>query len=127
VPGVLSEEDRKVYTGLKRDRNALERKPVPSQDLALSVNHCDVTPPTTYVMIRGNPNTPGKDEIKPGFPAVLGLPLPEVPAPAKGAKSSGRRTVLANWLASPVNGFAGEASQFASTVRRRTRSRPASS
>src|SRR5439155_22388038 len=41
--------------------------------------------------------------VKPGFPAVFGLPDPVIPEPAKGARTSGRRTVLANWLASPDN------------------------
>jgi mono/diheme cytochrome c family protein len=100
VPGKLTEEEKQTYNWLKSQKNQLERKPVPNQDMALSVNHCDVTPPKTHVLIRGNPATPGKDEIKPGFPAVLGLPEPTA-TPTK--TSSGRRTVLANWLVDPAN------------------------
>jgi mono/diheme cytochrome c family protein len=105
VPQFLEGEAKTKYQEMRRKLNELTRMPLPPRDIALSVNHCDVKPATTFVMIRGNPNTPGKDEIKPGFPAVLGLPTPEIPEPAPGAKSSGRRTVLANWLASPSNPF----------------------
>jgi mono/diheme cytochrome c family protein len=105
IPMYIDPDLRPKYQQLRKQLSDVQKEPLPSQQFALSVNHCDVSPPTTYVMVRGNPNTPGKEEIKPGFPAVLGLPLPEVPAPAAGAKSSGRRTVLANWLASPSNPF----------------------
>jgi hypothetical protein len=41
--------------------------------------------------------------VKPAFPEVLGLPEPTIEPPKRGAKSSGRRTVLANWIADPKN------------------------
>ncbi len=37
------------------------------------------------------------------MPEVLGFPAPAIPKPDKGAKSSGRRTVLADWIASKDN------------------------
>jgi hypothetical protein len=43
--------------------------------------------------------------VRPGFPAVLGLPDPAIPVADKTAKTSGRRTVLANWIASKDNPF----------------------
>ena len=101
----VAETQKAEFESLRKQLVELQRKPQPAREFALSVNQCDATPATTYVMIRGNPNTPGKDEVKPGFPAVLGLPTPEIPDAHKGAKSSGRRTVLANWLASPTNPF----------------------
>ncbi|MBK9168612.1 MAG: PSD1 domain-containing protein [Bryobacterales bacterium] len=42
-----------------------------------------------------------KDQIRPGFPAVVGGG--DVPDAPEGAKSTGRRTALANWIASPEN------------------------
>jgi mono/diheme cytochrome c family protein len=93
------------YAALKAERAELEKKSAPpGQQLALSVNNCDRNPPATHLMVRGSPHAPGK-EVAPGFPAVLGLPDPAVPAPGPGAKSSGRRTVLADWVASPDNPF----------------------
>jgi hypothetical protein len=74
----------------------------PARAAALSVNHCPVRPPDTFVMVRGNAHSPGA-RVEPGFPAVLGFPPPVLPKPGKGAASSGRRTVLADWVASPHN------------------------
>src|SRR5204862_2063998 len=76
----------------------------PVQQLALSVNNCYNNPPPTHVLTRGIPSAKGK-EVKPGFPEVLGLPEPVIPAPKAGAKTSGRRTVLADWIASKDNPF----------------------
>jgi hypothetical protein len=77
-------------------------RPSAGKELALSVNHCLVNPPDTFVMGRGNPHNPGA-KVVPGFPTVLGFPDPTLARPAKGAKSSNRRTVLANWIASKDN------------------------
>jgi hypothetical protein len=102
VPGLTGKE-KEEYTALAAERKELSRRQdPPGRQLALSVNNCDVNPKPTHVLIRGSPHAPGK-EVKPGFPAVLGLPDPAIPAPKPGAKSSGRRTVLANWIASKDN------------------------
>jgi hypothetical protein len=105
VVPALKGKQKDDYAALRKERFALERKNnVPGQELALSVNNCDRSPPPTHVMVRGSPHAPGK-EVKPGFPEVLGLPEPTVPAPKAGQKSSGRRTVLAEWVASRDNPF----------------------
>ncbi len=99
----LSGSPKEQYAALRKERTELEKKPVPAgQLLALSVNNCDRTPPATHVLIRGSPQAPGK-QVQPGFPEVLGLPDPIIPPPRPGQKSSGRRTVLARWIASPDN------------------------
>jgi mono/diheme cytochrome c family protein len=79
-----------------------ERAAPGGRALALSVNHCPVNPPDAFVMARGNPRSPGV-KVEPGFPSVLGFPAPSIPKPEKGARSSGRRTILANWIASKNN------------------------
>ncbi len=56
----------------------------------------------TKILMRGNPNLEG-DDVAPNFPAILGFPAPVIPKEAPGAKTSGKRTVLANWLASKDN------------------------
>ncbi len=61
--------------------------------------------PKQFIHLRGNANVPG-DEVTPGFPEVLGPAgnqLANVPVPANGAKSTGRRLVLARWIASRNN------------------------
>src|SRR6185312_14868517 len=92
---------RTDYLGLRAERMVLQRKPLPAgQEFALSVNQCDPRPPAVFVLPRGNAHAKGP-EVKPGFPEVLGFATPVIP-PAKG-KTSGRRTVLANWIASKEN------------------------
>ncbi len=98
----FTEAQRREYGRLKRDKEGLERRPMPSQEFALSVNNCDPRPPTVYVLARGNPHAPKeKEPCAPGFPTVLGVPDPAIAKPT--GKTSGRRTVLANWIASKDN------------------------
>jgi mono/diheme cytochrome c family protein len=105
VVPALKGKQKDDYTALKTERAELNKKAAPpGQQLALSVNNCDRNPPATHVLVRGSPQAKGK-EVKPGFPAVLGLPDPTIPAPGPGARSSGRRTVLAGWIASKDNPF----------------------
>jgi mono/diheme cytochrome c family protein len=104
VPALMG-QPKDDYAALKKERTELEKKQAPAnQQMALSVNNCDKNPPPTHLLVRGSPHSPGK-EVKPGFPEVLGLPEPVIPAPKPGAKSSGRRTVLADWIASRDNPF----------------------
>ncbi|MCS6863607.1 MAG: PSD1 and planctomycete cytochrome C domain-containing protein [Gemmataceae bacterium] len=99
----LTGAQQEHYTALRKERTELEKKTTPpGQVLALSVNNCDRTPPATHILIRGSPHAPGK-EVQPGFPTVLGLPDPVIPPPRPGQKSSGRRSVLAQWIASADN------------------------
>ncbi|HEX3152148.1 MAG TPA: PSD1 and planctomycete cytochrome C domain-containing protein [Gemmataceae bacterium] len=102
VPNFLDADQKAEYRRLGRNRAELEKKPDPSQDLALSVNNCVVRPPTTNVMTRGNPHSPAA-VVQPAFPEVLGFPAPKINDAGKDARSSGRRTVLANWITSKDN------------------------
>lgn len=54
----------------------------------------------SFVAERGNPQNPG-EEVKPGFPSVLGGG--DIPEPGPRAASTGRRTAFAEWLTSPDN------------------------
>ncbi|MCR9198600.1 MAG: PSD1 and planctomycete cytochrome C domain-containing protein [Planctomycetaceae bacterium] len=56
----------------------------------------------THILTRGNPHA-AAEEVTPGFPAILSPPKPVIPQPADGAKTSGRRRVLAEWIASGDN------------------------
>jgi hypothetical protein len=102
VPQFLDAPKKTEYRRLAKERAELEKKPDPSQELALSVNNCLVRPPQTHVMLRGNAHAEGP-AVEPAFPEVLGYPTPRIPEPGKGARTSGRRTVLANWIASKDN------------------------
>lgn len=57
---------------------------------------------STHILTRGNPHA-AAEEVTPGFPSILSPPEPTIPQPAEGAKTSGRRRVLADWIASGDN------------------------
>ncbi|HKA08407.1 MAG TPA: DUF1553 domain-containing protein, partial [Gemmataceae bacterium] len=53
----------------------------------------------------GNAHSAGA-VVEPAFPEVLGFPTPAIPPATKDARTSGRRTALANWIASRDNPLA---------------------
>ena len=69
---------------------------------ALCVKEDVVNIRPVHVLTRGNPHAPA-EEVTPGFPSVLSPPPAVVPEVPDGAASSGRRRVLARWIASPAN------------------------
>ena len=90
-----------AYRALQKEVEALAKTP-PTGDMALCVTEAGPTAPETFITIRGNANVQGA-RVEPGFPAVLGGGDAVIPPPAKGARTTGRRTVLANWIASADN------------------------
>jgi mono/diheme cytochrome c family protein len=98
----LKPEEAKQYKKLRGERMRLERLPSPARDLALSVNNCLARPPATHVMIRGNPHALGA-KVEPGFPSVFAAPDPKIAPAPPDARTSGRRSVLAGWVASKDN------------------------
>ena len=56
----------------------------------------------TWVLRRGNPVLQG-EEVGPSFPQILGAPEANVPKEYDTGKTSGKRRVLAEWIASPKN------------------------
>ena len=73
-----------------------------STEQALAVTESGPNAPETFVLVRGNPNAKG-EKVEPAFLEILNPPRPEIPTPAAGARSTGRRTALAHWIASPEN------------------------
>ena len=76
--------------------------PVPPPPTALSAREPGPEAPQSYVQIRGSAHARG-EPVEPGFPEVLGAADPPLPGPSAGASTSGRRRVLADWIASPEN------------------------
>lgn len=72
------------------------------RELALCVTENGPQAAETFVLTRGNPRVRG-ERVEPGFPEVLDASAPVIPTPPPGAKTSGRRLALANWIASPDN------------------------
>ena len=98
----LKPKERGKYMKLKKEFAALKATRIPPLPRALAIRENGPKAPETFVLIRGNAHVPG-DKVEPGFPQVLGLKDPVIPEPKPGAHSSGRRTVLAHWIASKDN------------------------
>ncbi len=86
----------------RRDAAAAALDALPPPDSALALAKCEPHPEPTHILQRGNAHVPG-DEVQPHFPALFGDAAPTIHAAAQDARSSGRRRVLAEWIASPHN------------------------
>ena len=97
--------------GKKKERwDALKKELVKSDSLrpgrlplSFGIRDANRTAPKTFIMKGGVYNAPAK-EVHPGFPTVFD-PHPAKITPPSNVESSGRRTALADWLASPENPF----------------------
>jgi mono/diheme cytochrome c family protein len=98
---ILGEAKAKQYRELRKELEELKSNKVPAER-ALVVTEAGAEAPETYVMLRGNPHSPG-DKVEPGFLQVVSNTAPTLPTPSPGSKTTGRRTVLADWIASPTN------------------------
>ncbi len=100
----LSEEDFAKYNQLRDELASVrqQKEALPPREVVLGVAKVYKHPPPTHVLARGNPHAKGK-EVQPAFPTLFGSPKPTIPQAAADAKSSGRRRVLAEWIASPEN------------------------
>jgi hypothetical protein len=104
--------DSAVVGGLKPDAKARLKelkqkldayaslKPTDFQ-LGTGVRDAVTEAPPTYILRRGVYDAPEK-EVKPGFPTALDSSEPKI-VPLSKIASSGRRSALADWLASPQN------------------------
>jgi len=92
-----AEAKKKLEAELKQVRDA-----APPFDYALAVAENGPSPRVTQVLVRGDVFTP-KAEVAPAFPEVLGVPAPRFAERPFDAKTTGRRRILADWIASPQN------------------------
>ncbi len=88
------------YDALKKQRDESRRNRIIYEYQALAIAEQGQTP--THILRRGNPHLVGR-EVQPAFPAVLNPPFVKISSMAKDAKSSGKRRVLAEWIADPEN------------------------
>jgi hypothetical protein len=99
---VLGAERFHQYEAYKRELAAVEKSSL-GTDMALCVSEEGPTAPDTFVLMRGNANVPGA-KVEPAFLSILTRDEPVIiPKPADDARTTGRRTVLANWIASKDN------------------------
>ncbi|MFT5104618.1 MAG: hypothetical protein ACI9UA_000233 [Pseudoalteromonas tetraodonis] len=100
---IFTNEELKRYENFRRELTQIENGSRMDVGVrAMIVQESGSKPAPMHVHIRGNANAPG-EQVEPGFPLILGGGPAEIPNPKPGAKSSGRRTVLAEWMTSPTN------------------------
>lgn len=97
----LPREEVETYAQIRKTWTDLRNHPPRSGAQALCITEHGPQAPATHVLIRGSHKAPG-DIVEPAFPAVLSPPAPHIQPPAHG-QSTGRRTALAEWIASPQN------------------------
>ncbi len=102
LPELLTTSGQEKYEALREHYEKVRREKPPAIDRALSVKETGPQPPSTHILIRGSAHIPG-DEVAPGFPVALKAPRAAIPEVAADAKTSGRRRVLAEWIASADN------------------------
>ena len=101
-----SRKERKAeWNRLHEESNAAHQRLRPIENSAEAVTDDGRNAPTHHVLLRGNRATPG-DTVAPGFVAAFSGGKEQdavIAPPAKDARTSGARTALANWIASPQN------------------------
>ena len=98
---LMGEEWWKTYQEARKKRDQLNRDKVPIER-ALSVTEHGRDAPDTFVLTRGSPHAPA-EKVRPQFPAIFGEDLPALPEMPDSSATTGRRLVLAKWIASPDN------------------------
>jgi mono/diheme cytochrome c family protein len=102
VPEHVPQQDFEYYSDRVRLLAQLEKRPPSALAQALCVSENGRTPPETFILLRGSPRSKG-DKVEPGFPSVLTTKAPVLPEPGPDAKTTGRRKVLADWIADKDN------------------------
>ncbi len=98
---LISHEQADEYEAMFNARRELRENPPAALESALCVKESGIEPRETFVLIRGNPQSPS-EEVEPGFPSVLSPPEPDIRPTAEGL-STGRRLALARWIANDNN------------------------
>jgi mono/diheme cytochrome c family protein len=73
---------------------------------SLAISEYGATPKKTQILIRGNAATPAGDVVPHFVTALCGskeAATPKLPEPAPNSATTGRRRVLADWIASPAH------------------------
>ncbi len=97
----LKPEDKRKFDALAARLKSFDSLKPPAPPVAQTMVDHNAVAPKSYVLAAGSWNAP-KQEVQPGFLSILD------PSDAKvteltGLQSTGRRSVLANWLVDPKN------------------------
>ncbi|HEY4308964.1 MAG TPA: PSD1 and planctomycete cytochrome C domain-containing protein [Pirellulales bacterium] len=98
----LSEESWQEYSKRKDELTEVEKTVLPPRETLLGLGKTLEGPPPAFILARGNPHVPGA-EVQPAFLTALGGGEPSITDRGRASRTSGRRTALADWIASPTN------------------------
>ncbi len=102
---LISKEEYEKWKELIKQREELKKTRPLIRETSLAVIEQGPKARDTFILVRGMPAAKG-DKVDPGFPTVMVPPTttdPKIPEPDAKARSSGRRKILADWIASPEN------------------------
>ena len=98
---LLTDTEREHYRSLQERHREVRRRRIPRKQAA-AVQERGGKVAQLHVHRRGMAAAKG-DAVEPAFPSCLHPPAADLPEPAADAASSGRRRVLADWIAAPAN------------------------
>ena len=101
----LSDEEKERYEALRQELKSFEHMHPGEIPVGVGMRDLGKQAPPTHILTVANYAAPA-EEVQPGFLSILD-PAPAKYAPPEGLESTGRRTALANWLASPENPLTG--------------------
>ena len=97
----LSQEDRKKYDALLAALQQFSNIDPGEPAVGMGMHDLGKTAPATHRLNVGVWDAP-LEEVQPGFLSIVDSSEPQI-TPPPGVNSTGRRTALANWIASPKN------------------------
>jgi hypothetical protein len=103
IAAKLRGEEKKRYAELRDKLSEFDSIKPADPAMAQVMVDASASAPKTF-MLRGGAWDAPQDEVEPGFLTLLD-PKPAVITKPEGLNSTGRRTALANWIASPNNPF----------------------
>ncbi|MFO0938201.1 MAG: DUF1549 and DUF1553 domain-containing protein [Gemmataceae bacterium] len=99
-PNRMKPDEKEKWEGLKKQIAAADSLKPPAAPIALAMSEVGTTPPPTRLLKRGNWRFP-QEEIRPGYLSAIDDRDEDKIVPT--AKSSGRRSKLAEWITSDQN------------------------
>ena len=97
----LKGEQKERYTALQEKLDSFQAMHPGEHPEGMGIRDLGSTAPATHVLGLANYAAP-KEEVEPGFLSILD-PAPAAYSKPEGLDSTGRRSALAHWLASPTN------------------------
>jgi len=102
--GKMAKDDRERWTKLRDGLQEFDHLKPAIAPIAMTLTDVGRTPPKTFLLRRGVYNAQ-EDEVDPGILSFFDAASAKIPVPNESATSTGRRAVLADWIANPDNPF----------------------